>query len=48
LLRGLRHWPRGRRLPTHGPLVVRFYDQRFAIGLTGNERKDLGNFLEAL
>jgi len=29
-------------------VVVRFYDQRFHIGLTGNERKDLGNFLEAL
>jgi hypothetical protein len=28
--------------------VIKFYDQRFNIGFTGNERKDLGNFLEAL
>jgi len=28
--------------------VIKFYDARFNIGLTGNERKDLGNFLEAL
>jgi hypothetical protein len=29
-------------------VVISFYDQRFNIGLTGKEKKDLGNFLEAL